>query len=106
MLALCVGAAGAVPGEEWAERLRLLEARFEQSEERAATLQEQSKLREDTLRERVAFLEGEVQRLQPRREEVEATAPKVAAVEPMGKPEVVGRRLSSPTPSLRSASTS
>ena len=34
-------AAGAVPGEEWAERLRLLEARFEKSEQRAAALKEE-----------------------------------------------------------------
>ena len=41
MLAACVAAAGAVPGEEWAERLRLLEARFEKSEQRAAALKEE-----------------------------------------------------------------
>ena len=46
ILAACVAAAGAVaPSEEWAERLRLLEAHFEQSEA--------------SLDERVAFLEGE-----------------------------------------------
>ena len=46
ILAAYVAAAGAVaPSEEWAERFRLLEARFEQSEA--------------SLHERVAFLEGE-----------------------------------------------
>ena len=46
ILAACVAAAGAVaPSEEWAERFRLLEAHFEQSEA--------------SLDERVAFLEGE-----------------------------------------------
>ena len=101
ILAACVAAAGAVaPSEEWAERFRLLEARFEQSEA--------------SLHERVAFLEGEVQRLRLSREQAEATeqaesteqaeytAPKVwtsmAAVGSMGEPEApVGRRLSSPT---------
>ena len=73
--------------EEWAERLRLLETRVEQSEQREAALHK-----------RVAFLEGEVQRLRPSSEEAEATAPKVrtdkAAVGSMGEPEAVGRRLS------------
>ena len=91
ILAACVAAVGAVaPSEEWAERFRLLEARFEQSEQREAALQK-----------RVAFLEGEAQRLRESREQAEATAPKVwtstAAVGSMGEPEAVGRRLSAPT---------
>jgi hypothetical protein len=91
--------------EEWAERLRLLETRVEQSEQREAeqlrlfeTGIAQSKQREAALHKRVAFLEGEVQRLRPSSEEAEATAPKVrtdkAAVGSMGEPEAVGRRLS------------
>ena len=88
ILAACVaGAIAGAPSEEWAERLRLLETRVEQSEQREAALHK-----------RVAFLEGEVQRLRPSSEEAEATAPKVrtdkAAVGSMGEPEAVGRRLS------------
>ena len=98
ILAACVAAAGAVaPSEEWAERFRLLEARFEQSEARF----EQSEQRGAALHKRVAFLEGEAQRLRPSREQAEATTPKVwtstAAVGSMGEPEAVGRRLSAPT---------
>ena len=101
ILAACVAAAGAVaPSEEWAERFRLLEARFEQSEQREAALQarfERSEQREAALHKRVAFLEGGASR-----EQAEATAPKVwtstSAVGSMGEPEAVaGRRLSSPT---------
>ena len=94
--------------EEWAERLRLLETRVEQSEQREAeqlrlfeTGIAQSKQREAALHKRVAFLEGTVQRLRPSSEQAEATAPKVrtgkAAVGPMGEPEAVGRRLNAPT---------
>ena len=72
------------------ERLRLLETRLEQSEQREAALHK-----------RVAFLEGEVQRLRPSSDQAEATAPKVrtgkAAVGSMGEPEAVGRRLSAAT---------
>ena len=87
ILAACVaGAIAGAPSEEWAERLRLLETRVEQSEQREAALHT-----------RVAFLEGEVQRLRPSSEQAEATAPKVrtdkAAVGSMGEPEAVGRRL-------------
>lgn len=109
ILAACVaGAIAGAPSEEWAERLRLLESRVEQSEQREAeqlrlfeTRVGQSKQREAALHKRVAFLEGEVQRLRPSSEQAEATAPKArtgkAAVGPMGEPEAVGRRLSAPT---------
>ena len=85
LLAACVaGAIAGVPNEEWAERFRRLETRVEQSEA--------------ALHKRVAFLEGEVQRLRASSEQAEATAPKArtgkAAVGPMGEPEAVGRRLS------------
>ena len=105
ILAACVaGAIAGAPSEEWAERLRLLETRVEQSEQREAeqlrrfeTGVEQSKQREAALNKRVAFLEGEVQRLRP------ATAPKVrtdkAAVGSMGEPQAVGRRLDHEQPS-------
>lgn len=87
LLAGCVAAASAVPNEEWAQRM---EARLEQSEQTAAAL-----------KERVAFLEGEVQRLRPRKEEAEPTArtfrTRTVPVGPMGEPEAVGRRLSAPT---------
>ena len=108
ILAACVaGAIAVAPSEEWAERLRLLETRVEQSEQREAeqlrrfeTGVEQSKQREAALNKRVAFLEGEVQRLRPSSEQAEATAPKVrtgkAAVGSTGEPEAVGRRLSEP----------
>ena len=109
ILAACVaGAIAGAPSEEWAERLRLLETRVEQSEQREAeqlrlfeTGIAQSKQREAALHKRVAFLEGTVQRLRPSSEQAEATAPKVrtgkAAVGPMGEPEAVGRRLNAPT---------
>jgi len=111
ILAACVAAAGAVaPSEEWAERFRLLEARFEQSEarfEQSEARFEQSEQRGAALHKRVAFLEGEVQRLRPSREQAEVTTPKVwttsklwtstAAVGSMGEPEAGGRRLSAPT---------
>ena len=92
ILAACVaGAIAGAPSEEWAERLRLLETRVEQ-------VQKQSEQREAALHKRVAFLEGEVQRLRPSSEQAEGTAPKArtgkAAVGPMGEPEAVGRRLS------------
>jgi len=110
ILAACVAAAGAVaPSEEWAERFRLLEARFEQSEarfEQSEARFEQSEQRGAALHKRVAFLEGEVQRLRPSREQAEVTTPKVwttsklwtsTAVGSMGEPEAGGRRLSAPT---------
>ena len=89
ILAACVaGAIAGAPSEEWAERLRLLETRVEQ-------VQKQSEKREAALHKRVAFLEGEVQRLRPSSEQAEATARTgKAAVGPMGEPEAVGRRLS------------
>ena len=73
ILAACVaGAIAGAPSEEWAERLRLLETRVEQSEQREAeqlrrfeTGVEQSKQREAALNKRVAFLEREVQSLRP-----------------------------------------
>jgi hypothetical protein len=109
ILAACVaGAIAGAPSEEWAERLRLLETRVEQSDQREAeqlrlfeTGIAQSKQREAALHKRVAFLEGTVQRLRPSSEQAEATAPKVrtgkVAVRPMGEPEAVGRRLNAPT---------
>ena len=107
ILAACVASAAAgAPSEEWVERLRLLEARLEQSEQREAALHkrvEQSEQGEAALHKRVAILEGEVQRLRPSSEDAEATAPKVrtgkAAVGSMGEPQAVGRRLDHDQPS-------
>jgi len=107
ILAACVASAVAgAPSEEWVERLRLLEARLEQSEQREAALHkrvEQSEQGEAALHKRLAILEGEVQRLRPSSEEAEATAPKVrtgkAAVGSMGEPQAVGRRLDHEQPS-------
>ena len=106
LAASVASAAAGAPSEEWVERLRLLEARLEQSEQREAALHkrvEQSEQGEAALHKRLAILEGEVQRLRPSSEEAEATAPKVrtgkAAVGSMGEPQAVGRRLDHEQPS-------